>query len=324
MGLAPTGVWSAPPIPDCNWRTLPSSQTPSLPALSFPLPPHPPWLFCKAPEGAAQAGGGGGVLGRKGVEGGGVLGRKGVEGGGGSKRHLGPDPHLEVLDNFGHDGIYTRRAASASRTTIPRNSRVVRSALLLHISLSLGDQSFEIAKNHPKPSQELSEQFGPSIHKMKGFDRNSPREVHPNFARNLGRQILGNTFLASALSLSLSLSLSFSRGPKKHIDFFNINFLAPTQNTPFWAPPKRFMCLISWKRAQKRDPHKLFRGTFGGQKGGPKRAIFGHKKFSLLFFSCPCFLSLSRRPFFQELKPELEPCLSVSLIAPCLVTSRVC
>ena len=74
------------------------------------------------------------------------------------------------------------------------------------------------------------------------------------------------------------------RGPKKHINFFNINFLAPTQNTPFWAPRKKFMCLISCERTQKRDPHKLFWGGFGVKKGGPKRAIFGHKKFSLLFF----------------------------------------
>ena len=38
---------------------------------------------------------------------------------------------------------------------------------------------------------------------------------------------------------------------------------------------------------KKRAPHKLFRGDFWGQKGGPKRAIVGHKKFSLLFFfSC--------------------------------------
>ena len=59
----------------------------------------------------------------------------------------------------------------------------------------LGDRkSLSIAKNHPKPSQDFSEQFGPSIHKMKGFTRNSPQKVHPNFAQNLGRQILGNTF----------------------------------------------------------------------------------------------------------------------------------
>ena len=62
-----------PPIPPCKWRTLPSSQTPSLPALSFPLAPTPPLaLFARPREGAAQAcGGGGGVLRRKGVEGGG-------------------------------------------------------------------------------------------------------------------------------------------------------------------------------------------------------------------------------------------------------------
>ena len=51
------------------------------------------------------------------------------------------------------------------------------------------------SKIHPKPSQEFSEQFGPFIHKIKGFSRNSPQKVHPNFAQNLGRQILGNTFL---------------------------------------------------------------------------------------------------------------------------------
>ena len=45
------------------------------------------------------------------------------------------------------------------------------------------------------------------------------------------------------------------------------------------------MCLISWELTQKEDPHKLFGGDFRGQKGGPKRAIFGHKKFSFLFFA---------------------------------------
>ena len=84
MGLAPTGAWRVPPIPHCNWRTLPSSQPPSLPALSFPLPPTPLGSFCKAP------GGGGPMVG------GGVLGRRGWRGGA-SKRHLGLDPHLGAL-----------------------------------------------------------------------------------------------------------------------------------------------------------------------------------------------------------------------------------
>ena len=80
MGLAPTGVWRVPPpIPHCNWRTLHSSQTPSLPALSFPLPPPPLALFARLREGAVQAGEGDGVLGRK------------------SKHQFGPDPHLGVL-----------------------------------------------------------------------------------------------------------------------------------------------------------------------------------------------------------------------------------
>ena len=99
----------------------------------------------------------------------------------------------------------------------------------------------------------------------------------------------------------------FFRGPKKHINFSNINFLAPTQNTPFWATRKKFMCLISWERTQKRDPHKLFRGDFGGQKGSPKRAIFGHKKFSLLFFSCPYFWEKVKRGVS---KPEGFPLFS--------------
>ena len=57
-----------------------------------------------------------------------------------------------------------------------------------------GDRkSLSIAKNHPKTSQEFSEQFGPSTHNIKGFSKNSHQKVHPNFAKILGRQILGNT-----------------------------------------------------------------------------------------------------------------------------------
>ena len=84
----------SPPNPHCNWRTLPSSQSPSLPALSLPSSPHPPWLFL---QGSGRGG--------PGWWGGGVLGRKGVEGGGASKRHLGPDPHLGALERrrCGHE-----------------------------------------------------------------------------------------------------------------------------------------------------------------------------------------------------------------------------
>ena len=56
----------------------------------------------------------------------------------------------------------------------------------------------------------------------------------------------------------------FGRGPKNHINFFNINFWAPTQNTPFWAPRKKFMCLISWERTQKGTPRNF--GPFSATK----------------------------------------------------------
>ena len=49
-------------------------------------------------------------------------------------------------------------------------------------------------ENQPKTSQEFSEQFGPSTHKTKGFSKNSQQKAHPNFYKNSGRQILGNTF----------------------------------------------------------------------------------------------------------------------------------
>ena len=32
------------------------------------------------------------------------------------------------------------------------------------------------------------------LHKLKVLSKNSPPKVHPNYAKNLGRQILGNTF----------------------------------------------------------------------------------------------------------------------------------
>ena len=61
-------------------------------------------------------------------------------------------------------------------------------------------------------------------------------------------------------------------------------FGAPHPKSPILGPQKEFMCLVSWQRTQKRDPHKLFWGDFWAKNRGPKRTIFGHKKFSLLFF----------------------------------------
>ena len=78
-------------------------------------------------------------------------------------------------------------------------------------------KSLSIAKNHLKPSQEFSEQFGPSIHKIKGFGRNSPPKVHPNFAQKLGRQIIENTFSGlnfCTINIQTPLSTSVCKSKK--------------------------------------------------------------------------------------------------------------
>ena len=87
VGLAPTGVWRAPPPspvaiggPFPQAKALPSPPSPS-------LPPTPLGSFCKAPgRGGPVWSGGRGPR----VQGGGE--------GRAFQRYLGPDPHLGVLD----------------------------------------------------------------------------------------------------------------------------------------------------------------------------------------------------------------------------------
>ena len=96
------------------------------------------------------------------------------------------------------------------------------------------------------------------------------------------------------------------RGTEKAHKLFQHELFGPHPKPPVWAPRKKFMCLISWERTTKGDPHKLFRREFGGQKRGPKRTVFGHKKFSLSFFSCPydsIMISLVSAP---ELSPACD------------------
>ena len=81
----PNCLLEGPPHPPhCNWRTLPSSHSPSFTTLSLPLPPTPPGSFCNAPEEGRHGWCGGEVLPRV---------RGGVRGGGPSKLHLRLDPH---------------------------------------------------------------------------------------------------------------------------------------------------------------------------------------------------------------------------------------
>ena len=77
-----------------------------------------------------------------------------------------------------------------------------------------------------------------------------------------------------------------------HINSFNINCLAPTQNPPFWAPIKKFMCLVFGENPEKGTHISSFGGISPSKTGSQtETAIFGHKKFSLLFFACPEFVS---------------------------------
>ena len=93
-------------------------------------------------------------------------------------------------------------------------------------------------------------------------------------------------FVHGRMFVDAFVTLATTSGPKRTRKLFQHKLFGPRPNIPFWAPRKKFMCLISWERTKRRDPHKLCQGDFGGQKGGPKRAIFGHKKFSLIS-SCP-------------------------------------
>ena len=88
------------------------------------------------------------------------------------------------------------------------------------------------------------------------------------------------------------------RGLKKHINFFNKIFGPPPKTPHFGPPSKKFRCLIYWERTQKRDPHKLFRRDFWGQKEGPKRAVFGHN--SLFFLDNFLALKNQKRSLFRQ------------------------
>ena len=82
-----------------------------------------------------------------------------------------------------------------------------------------------MAKNHPKPSQEFREQIGPFLHKMKGFSKISHQKVHAKFAKNLGRQILENTF-SGAKFQGENTNL---RLPKKDFALLRLNCVANPQ-----------------------------------------------------------------------------------------------
>ena len=82
-----------------------------------------------------------------------------------------------------------------------------------------------------------------------------------------------------------------TRRPKKHINFFNISFLAPAQNTPFWAPRKS-LCASFPGKGRKRGTHKNFFEEILGSKTGSQTAHFRLRKVEFIVF----FLSLKTVP----------------------------
>ena len=98
-----------------------------------------------------------------------------------------------------------------------------------------------------------------------------------------------------------------TKGKKKHINFFNVKLKTPTFGARKKVCVPHFLGKIP-KERKKRDPHKLFRGNIWGQKGGPKRAIFGDKKFSLLFFPPP--------KNFSQPSSAIGSCISSRVIEP--------
>ena len=81
-----------------------------------------------------------------------------------------------------------------------------------------------------------------------------------------------------------------SRGPKKHIHFFNIS----------WAPRKKSLCASFPGKGRKKGTHmNFFRQIFGVKKGVPNGPFSATK---ILLFSCPYLLlfGISHCTFFKR------------------------
>ena len=128
-------------------------------------------------------------------------------------------------------------------------------------------------------------------------------DLFPEFPRKFPGDFPGTSLTVDFKSFFPEVPLKFPRffGTEKAHTLFQHKLFGPHPKHPIWAPRKELMCLISWARTQKGDPHKLFWGNLRGQKGGPKQPIFGHIKFSF-FFSA---LRLPRKfPGLPQKHPE--------------------
>ena len=97
--------------------------------------------------------------------------------------------------------------------------------------------------------------------------------------RNIAQQSVGENYSGNFGALFSRVS----EGTEKAHKLFQHKLFGPHPKPSILAPQKKVYVPHFLGKNAKRDPHKLFREEFLGQKRGPKQAIFRHKKFSLLF-----------------------------------------
>ena len=107
-----------------------------------------------------------------------------------------------------------------------------------------GDQKSLSIKNHPKPFQEFSEQIGPSMHKMKGFCKNSPPKFTRTWPKTWEDKFLG---IPSGLKKS-QIARDCNRNSKKSLQLRK----HPLRPTPWTRDPPVLHGLYSVSEASHR------------------------------------------------------------------------
>ena len=99
-----------------------------------------------------------------------------------------------------------------------------------------------------------------------------------------GHQSIAQKGVCTIDARNLQLEMAQIKGRKKHINFFNINFLRPTQNPPVWGPEEKVYMPHFLGRNTKRHPHKLYRRDFWVIKSGVPNGPFSATKNSVYCF----------------------------------------
>ena len=94
------------------------------------------------------------------------------------------------------------------------------------------------------------------------------------------------------------------RGRKKHINFFNINFLHPTRTPPF-GPPEKGLCTSFPGKGRKKGTHINFFGGIFGVKNGVRNGPFSATKSLVYCFFLP--LNVSNNHELQSESCGREP-----------------